>query len=177
MQLTSCLHTPCPSTGNHQSVFCICKCVCFHFFKRFADFKYERSYGNWYSSLSGLISLSVLSSRSIHVVFNGKILLFCVQIKLHCITVVQLLSHLRLFATLWTAASQASLSFTIAQSLLKFMSIESIMLSTHLILFHPFSFCLQSFPASGSFPRSQLFTTGGQNIGALASILPMNIQG
>ena len=127
MQLTSNLHTPCPSTGNHQSVFCICKCVCFHFLKRFVDFKYERSYGNWYLSSSGLISLSVLSSRSVHVVFNGKILLFCVQIKLHCIIVVQLLSHLRLFATLWTAASQASLSFTISQSLLKFMSIELIM--------------------------------------------------
>ena len=43
----------------------------------------------------------------------------------------------------------------------------------------PFSFCLQSFPASGSFPMSQLFTSGGQSIGvsALASALPMNIQG
>ena len=40
----------------------------------------------------------------------------------------------------------------------------------------PFS-CLQSFPASESFPMSQLFTSGGQNIGASASILPMNIQG
>ena len=42
----------------------------------------------------------------------------------------------------------------------------------------PFSFCPQSFPASGSFPMSQLFTSGGQSIGvsALASILPMNIQ-
>ena len=43
----------------------------------------------------------------------------------------------------------------------------------------PLSFCLQSFPASGSFPMSQLFTTGGQRIGAStsASILPVNIQG
>ena len=42
----------------------------------------------------------------------------------------------------------------------------------------PFSSCLQSFPASGSFPMSQFFTSGGQNIGvsALASVLPMNIQ-
>ena len=42
----------------------------------------------------------------------------------------------------------------------------------------PFSSCPQSFPASGSFPMSQLFTSGGQSIGvsALASILPMNIQ-
>ena len=40
----------------------------------------------------------------------------------------------------------------------------------------PFSSCLQSFPASGSFPMSQLFTSGSQSIGASASILPMNIQ-
>ena len=42
----------------------------------------------------------------------------------------------------------------------------------------PFSSCLQSFPASGSFPKSQLFTSGGQTIGAsaLASVLPVSIQ-
>ena len=40
-----------------------------------------------------------------------------------------------------------------------------------------FSSCLQSFPAPGSFPMSQLFPSGGQSIGASASILPMNIQG
>ena len=41
----------------------------------------------------------------------------------------------------------------------------------------PFSFCLQSFPASGSFPMSQLFASGSQTIGASASVLPMTIQG
>ena len=41
----------------------------------------------------------------------------------------------------------------------------------------PFSFCLQSFPASLSFPTSRLFTSDGQSIGASASVLPMNIQG
>ena len=40
----------------------------------------------------------------------------------------------------------------------------------------PFSSCLQSFPESGSFLRSQFFTSGGQSIGASASVLPMNIQ-
>ena len=49
--------------------------------------------------------------------------------------VVQLLSHVRCFATPWTAAHQASLSFTISWSLLKLMSIESVMPSNHLILF------------------------------------------
>ena len=41
----------------------------------------------------------------------------------------------------------------------------------------PFSSCLQPFPASGSFPMSWLFSSGGQSIGASASVLPMNIQG
>ena len=62
-------------------------------------------------------------------------------------------------------------------SLLKFMSSESVMPSNHLILCHPFSSCLQSFPASGSFLISLLFTSGGPGIGASASVLPMNIQG
>ena len=53
------------------------------------------------------------------------------------IVVVQSLSHVPVFATPWTAASQASLSFTISQSLLKLMSIESVMPSNHLILCCP----------------------------------------
>ena len=63
--------------------------------------------------------------------------------------------------------------------LLKFMSIESLMPFNHLILCCPFFSCLQSFPASGSFPMSLLFTSGGQSIGASASasVLPTNIQG
>ena len=68
-----------------------------------------------------------------------------------------LFSRVQLFATPWTAAHQASLSFTISQSLLKFMSIESMMPSNHLILCHPFSSCPQFFPASRSFPVSPFF--------------------
>ena len=67
-------------------------------------------------------------------------------------------------ATLWTAARLASLSFTIIRSLLRPLSIESVMPSNHLC--RRFSFCLQSFPASGSFPMSQLFASGGQHVGA-----------
>ena len=57
-------------------------------------------------------------------------------------------------------------------------SIELVMPSNHLILCHPLSSCFQSFPASGSFPMSQFFKSGGQSIEALASasVLPMNIQ-
>ena len=57
------------------------------------------------------------------------------------------------------------------------MSTESVIPSNHFILCHPLS-CLQSFPASGSFPMSQLFTSGGKRteVSASASVLPMNIQ-
>ena len=91
------------------------------------------------------------------------------------VIVVQSLSHVGFFAT---AACQASLSFTTSGSLLKLMSIESVMSSKHLILCHPFSYCLQSFPVSRSFPLSQFFTSGAQSIraSASASVLPMNIQ-
>ena len=62
----------------------------------------------------------------------------CQPSQLHNIyVVVQLLSHVRPFVTPWTAARQASLSFTISQSLLKLMSTESVMPSNHLILYHP----------------------------------------
>ena len=81
-------------------------------------------------------------------------------------------------ATPWTAACQASLSFTNSQSLLRLMPIESVMPSNLSPSVVPFSSHLQSSPASGSFPVSQLFTSVGQRIGvsASASVLPMNIQ-
>ena len=93
--------------------------------------------------------------------------------------VVQSINCIQLFATPWTAAHQASLSFTISQSLLKLMSIKSVMPSNHLIVYCPLLFLLQSLPASGSFPMSQFFTSGDQIIEALALalLLLMNIQG
>ena len=86
---------------------------------------------------------------------------------------VQPLSHVWLFVTPWTAARQASLSITNFQSLLKLISIESVMPSSHLILCHP--------PSPPAFNLSQhqgLFQWGGQSIGvsASASVLPMTIQ-
>ena len=87
-------------------------------------------------------------------------------------------SHVWLFATPWTAACQALLSSTVSWSLLKFMSIELVMLSAHLILCHPL--LLPSiFPNIKSFPMSPLFSSGSQSIGASnsASVLPLNIQG
>ena len=72
------------------------------------------------------------------------------------VVIVQSLSCVRLFVTPCTATFQAFLSFTISQSLPKFMSIESMMPSKHLILCHSLLLLLQSFPASGSFSMSGL---------------------
>ena len=70
---------------------------------------------------------------------------------IYIMKLVQSLSHVQLFATQWNEARQASLSITNLQSLLKFMSVESLMPSNHLILsIVDFSFCLQCFPVSGS---------------------------
>ena len=93
--------------------------------------------------------------------------------------VVHSLSHVRLFVTPWTTACQASLSFTISQSLLKFMSSESVILSNHLILCHSLLLLPSIFTSLRVFPVSQFFASGSQSIGvsASASVLPMNIQG
>ena len=91
---------------------------------------------------------------------------------------IQSLSHAQPSSP-WTAASQASLSITNSQTLLNLMSIVLVMPSNHLTLCRPLLLYLQSFPPSGAFPMGWLFVSGGQNIraSALASLLPMNIQG
>ena len=95
------------------------------------------------------------------------------------IVVAQLPSCVWLFGTSWTAACQASLSFTISWNLPKFMSIALVMPSSPLILWCPLILMPSIFPASGTFPVSQLFTSDDQNIGvsASATVLPMSIQG
>ena len=82
------------------------------------------------------------------------------------------------FVTPWTTACQASLSITNSWSFLKLLSIKLVMPTSHLVLCHPLSSCLQSFPARGSFLMSQFFASGGQSIGvsASASVLSMNTQ-
>ena len=94
------------------------------------------------------------------------------------LTVVQPLSRVWFFATPWTAAHQASLSFAVSRSLLKLMSIESVMPSNHFIL-SPTS--LLALSLSQPHDLFQWFdsTSDGQRIGASASasVFPMNIQG
>ena len=89
---------------------------------------------------------------------------------------VQLHNHVQLCVTPWTATRQASLPNTTSCSLCKLMSIKSVIPDNHLILCCPLFLLPSSFPASASFLRSQFFTSGGQNIGASASVLPINIQ-
>ena len=92
----------------------------------------------------------------------------------------QLLSSVQLFATSWTAARQASLSITDSRSLLKLMSIESVIPSNYLILCHPLILLPSIFPSIRVFSNESVLPipSDGQSIGvsALASILPMNIQ-
>ena len=91
------------------------------------------------------------------------------------VVVVQLLSRIWFFVTPWSATRQASLSFTISLILLKLIPLSPWCHPTLSSSVVPFSSCLQSFPASGSFPMSLLFSSSGQNIGASASasVLPM----
>ena len=77
----------------------------------------------------------------------------------------------------WTAAPHTSLSFTIYQSLLKLMSIELVMPSNHFILCRPLLLLPSNFPSIRVLSSELAFALGGQIIGALASALPINIQG
>ena len=113
-----------------------------------------------------------LSTLRIHLLNDSNVLLSSVQFSpLICV---------QFFATPWTAARQASLSIANSRSLPKNLcSLSRWYHPTISFFVIPFSSCPQSFPASGSSPMSQLFTSGGQSIGASASgsALPVNIQG
>ena len=91
---------------------------------------------------------------------------------------VQLLSHVPHFATSWTTACQTPLSSTVSRSLLKFMSLDSVMLSNHLSLCRPLLLLPSIFPSIRVF-SSELALHIRQSIGASASasVLPVNIQG
>ena len=91
---------------------------------------------------------------------------------------VQSLIRVRLFVIPWTTECQASLSITNSWSPPKPMSIESVMPSNHLIIYHPLLLLPSIFSSIRVFPMSQLFTSGGQSIGfsASTSVLPMNTQ-
>ena len=86
----------------------------------------------------------------------------------HILLLTQLLSHVWLFETPWTAAGQPPLSSTISRSLLKFMSIELVMLSNHLILCHPLLLL------SLTFPSNRVFSSGSSH--QVAKVLELQLQ-
>ena len=94
------------------------------------------------------------------------------------VTVLQSLSHVRLFVTPWTIACQASLSITDSWSLLKLMAVDSVMPSNHLIFYSPLPLPPSIFPSIRVLYNGQFFISGGQRIevSASASVCPMNIQ-
>ena len=104
-----------------------------------------KTYSFWYSGhSSGHCGLAYTPKYTISIV---------VIYTYYTCFVVQSLSPVWLFAIPWTAAWQASLSFTISQSLLKLMSIESVIPSDHLILCHPFLLLPSIFPSIRVFSR------------------------
>ena len=113
----------------------------------------------WAEDLSRHLSKEDIQMASKHIKRHSTLLI---------IVDVQLLSHVKLFVTPWTATCQASLSFTISQSLLKFMSTESVMPSNHLILCHPLLLLPSTFPSTRVFSK-ELVQISWPNIGALVS--------
>ena len=121
-----------------------------------------------------------------HAHFRENTYVYVIKINIHrsrkttplrSVQLVQLLSHVRLFATPWIAACHVSLSITNSWRWSNSCPSSWWCHPTFLSSVIPFSSCL-SFSASGSFLMSQFFTSGGQRIGVstLASVLPMNIQ-
>ena len=94
------------------------------------------------------------------------------------VVVVELLSCVRIFAIPWTVARQASLSFIISQSLLEFMSVETVVPSNYLIPCHPLLLLPSIFPSIRDFSNELALLINWPSIGASvsASVLPMNIQ-
>ena len=91
------------------------------------------------------------------------------------VVVVQSVSWFQLFATPWTAARQASLSFTISGSLLRFMSVESVMPSNYLILCHPFLLLPSIFPSIRVFSSASALCKGWPELWSFNfSISPSN---
>ena len=91
---------------------------------------------------------------------------------------IQSLSGVQLFETSWTAACQASLSITNSQSLLKLMSIKSVMPSSHLILCHPLCLLPSIFPSIRVFSNESVLCIRWPKYwsSASVSVFPMNIQ-
>ena len=128
-----------------------------------------------------IISAQICVSQTLCLLYCILSFLEILKQKLSYICIVQFGSVAQSYLTLCDPMDCSMPDFPVHHqlwSLLKPMSIDSVMPSNHLILYCPLVLYLQSFPASHSFLESQFFTSGGQNIGVSAStsVLPMNIQ-
>ena len=162
---------PSPSTSSAQKVLLLHCLLCHHESPPLPSLSLHL-----HSSVHPLSSAQMDESLGFPgMLYRGTIF----QLWMHQFSSVQSLSHVRLFATPWIAACQASLSITNSQSLLKLMSIE--LVGDAIQPSHPLSSPSPPAPNPSkhqSFPMSQLFTWGGQSIGVSASVsvLPMNTQ-
>ena len=107
---------------------------------------WSRDYASFFPLFETQISPSFHDQLKYHLSPNSALKFLCLFLTFW-VQSVQFLSSVQLFATPWTAASQASLSFTNFRSLLKFMSIESVMPSNHLILCCPILLLPSVFPS------------------------------
>ena len=99
----------------------------------------------------------------------------CVCIYIYQFSSVQLLSHIQLFVNPWMAACQASLSITNSQSLLKLMSIQSVMPSNHLILCHSLFLLPSIFPITIVFLNESVLHIRWPNYWSFTfSVIPSN---
>ena len=119
-------------------------------------------------------AIVTFTTTTVVLVYKSYISPYCLYLSFS----VQLLSRVRLFATPWTAAARPpcpSSTPGVYSNSCPLSRWCHPMISSSVV---PFSSCLQSFPASGSFQMSQHFTSGGQSIGVSTStsVLPMNIQ-
>ena len=111
--------------------------------------------------------------------FFSELFQFRIFFSLSCVfSSVQSLSHVQLFATPWIAARQASLSITNSQNLLKVMSIELVIPTSHLILHCPLLLPPSIFPSIRVFSRESILRIRWPKYSSFssASVLPMNIQ-
>ena len=124
---------------------------------------------------------SIINLKYLHRILRSNLSIYPVWlVKIYIeFVVVQSLCHVWFFVTSWTAAHQAPLSSIISQNLLKFMSIESVMLFNHPILCCPLLLLPSIFPSIRVFSNEWLFTSGGQSVGTLtsASVFPIYVQG
>ena len=178
-----------PGCGNlHWQGFFFCVCVCL-FFSTLCYPLLLASVIFAERSAFNLIGVPLVSDKSFFswcfqdsLVFDFHPFYHDVSVYGSCLldvcSSVQSLSRVRLFATPWIAACQASLSITNSPSSPRLMSIELVMPSGHLLC-RPLLLFYQCLPASESFPMSQLFAWGGQSTGvsASASFLPKKSQG